>query len=95
MFESQVSPILTANCAGCHEGTATTPPPFLGSSGAAGYYGAITSATYAIVVGNYNPANAQLLLHGSHDNGAAPALTTDQATTITSWLNAEATERGL
>jgi len=93
MFEADVSPMLTANCAGCHEGTATTPPPFLGSAGAPGYYTAITTNT--VVIGNFDPANAQLLLHGAHDNGAAPAWTTTQASTITSWLNAEAQERGL
>lgn len=92
-FESNVSPMLSSTCAGCHMGTTTTGPNFLGSTGAPGYYTAITNNT--IVIGNYDPTVAALLTHGSHDGGAAPAWTTTQAQTITLWLQAEAAERGL
>jgi hypothetical protein len=94
MFDSTVSPMLGSACAGCHTGTAGTAPlKFLGNTGTAGYYTAITQQLG--VVGNYVPANAQLLNQGVHDNGLGPAWTTAQKDTITSWLLAEADERGL
>jgi hypothetical protein len=94
LFESDVSPIVGAACAGCHTGTAGTAPlKFLGNSGTAGYYTAITGQT--AVVGNYVPANAEILNQGSHDGGLAPALSTTEADTITTWLLAEADARGL
>jgi hypothetical protein len=38
-------------------------------------------------------ANSTILSKGSHDSGKAPALTTQQQTDITHWLNLEAQER--
>lgn len=92
MFDSDVSPMLGTMCAGCHVGAAGTAPlKFLGTGAAAGYYDAITSQLG--VVGNWVPANAQLLNQGVHDGGSAPAFSQTQKDTISMWLLAEADER--
>jgi hypothetical protein len=94
MFDSSVSPMLGPACAGCHAGTANvSAPKFLGTTGTAGYYPTIVGQT--AIIGNWNPANARLLLKGAHDNNLAPAWTQAQKDTITTWLLAEADERGL
>jgi len=93
-FESNVSPMLAATCAGCHTGSPDSQPlKYLGNSGPTGFYAAITQAPS--VIGGYDPSLAQLLLQGVHDNGAAPAWSETQKTTITSWLASEAEERGI
>ena len=47
------------------------------------------------VVGGFDPGLANLVNKGAHDNGNAPAWTTDEASVMTSWLIAEADERGI
>jgi hypothetical protein len=92
MFDTDVSPLVGASCAGCHTGAAgTSPLKFLGTGGAAGYYAALTAQVS--VTGNFVPANANLLNKGSHDGGLAPAWTQLEKDTITEWLLQEASER--
>jgi len=92
MFDDDVRPMLTATCAGCHVGaTGTSPLKFLGAGGEANYYA--TLATSTTVVGGWDPAQAELLLHGLHDGGNARAWTTTEADAISMWLLAEADER--
>jgi mono/diheme cytochrome c family protein len=94
MFEEQVSPMLTAACASCHQGPIESQPPkYLGNTGAAGYYDAVVAEPS--VIGGFDPALANLINKGLHDNGNARAWTTDEAGVMTSWLLAEADERGI
>jgi len=94
MFESEVSPLLAANCAGCHAGpTDQQPLKYLGNTGSTGYYDAITAEVS--VTGGFDPSLANMVNKGPHDNGAAPSWTDDQKATISSWLLAEADERGI
>jgi len=93
-FESDVSPMLQANCSGCHAGPLDQQPlKYLGATGATGYYDAIVAEPS--VTGGFDPALANMVNKGPHDNGAAPGWTDDQKATITDWLLAEADERGI
>src|SRR5690349_5598730 len=94
MFESQVSPMLTAACAGCHSGPIDQQPlKYLGNTGSTGYYDAITAEPS--VIGGFDPGLANLINKGEHDNGGARAWTTDEQGVLTSWLLLEAEERGI
>ena len=94
MFEDEVSPMLTTKCAGCHAGPIEAQPlKYLGNEGTGGYYDAVTAEPS--VTGGFDPGLANLVNKGEHDNGNAPAWSTDEASTITSWLLAEADERGI
>lgn len=93
-FESTVSPLLTAACAGCHTGTLdSTPLKFLGDAGAGGYYDAVVADVS--VVGGFDPGLATLILKGEHAGGSARAFTEQERATITEWLLTEAEERGI
>jgi hypothetical protein len=94
MFETEVRPMLTAACAGCHSGTIDQSPlKFLGAQGETGYYAAVTAEPS--VTGGYEPGLSNMLNKGQHDNGSARAWNDLEKGTITSWLLAEADERGL
>ncbi len=93
-FTSSVAPLLQGACASCHVGAAGTMPlKFLGATGLPGYYPSLTMEE--VVIGNFDPAAAMLVLKGLHDGGSARAWTAAERTTIDGWLAAEATERGL
>jgi mono/diheme cytochrome c family protein len=94
MFENEVSPLLAANCAGCHAGAIDTQPlKYMGNTGAAGYYDGVVAEPS--VVGGFDPGLANLVNKGPHDSGAAPGWDAAQEGIMTSWLLAEADERGI
>ncbi len=83
-FDATVYPELTV-CQGCHSS---------GANGAPTMMVAPADTTYSSLDAlGLIQSNSQLLTQGSHDTGAAPALTTQQQTDITTWLGMEAQER--
>jgi hypothetical protein len=90
MFDQNVQPILSAQCASCHVGTAGTQPyKFLGT-GPTTYYATLTGDP--AIIGNYDPAQATILTKGLHEG---PALAQADKDTISAWLVQEATDRGV
>jgi hypothetical protein len=91
LFNSTVSPLLQSECASCHVGPETsTTDMFLGqTNNATSYYNGIVND--AAVNGDWNPSAAQLLTKGTHEG---PAWTATQASTVQTWLLAEAQIRG-
>jgi hypothetical protein len=94
LFDQTVAPLMS-RCSGCHVGnedsTSTTnyflgPPP--GST--ASYYAGITNDR--AVNGDFNPSSALLVNQGSHEG--VTWWSTTEASTISSWLLAEAAARG-
>lgn len=86
-FQQNVSPNLSAKCAGCHMGTGPGPggaPAFLGAQ-ASGFYAAIRADTRFYTPSA--PATSLLVTKGSHEG---PAWTSGEATNITDWLMLEA-----
>jgi cytochrome c553 len=85
-FDSTVYPQLSV-CQACH-GTAatTTGAPQMMTAPADTAYSDLDALGLIVT-------NSLLLTKGSHDNGAAPALTSTQSSDITTWLGMEAQER--
>jgi mono/diheme cytochrome c family protein len=93
MFEAEVSPMLSA-CSGCHVGAIDQSPlKFLGNAGPTGYYDALIAEES--VIGGFDPGLANMVNKGQHDEGRARAWTDAEKGVITSWLLAEADERGI
>jgi hypothetical protein len=90
-FDANVAPMLQTECASCHVGQETTTTNmFLGQANTFdSFYAGITND--ASINGDFNPSAAHLLTQGKHQG---PAWTGDQAQLISSWLTAEASERG-
>jgi hypothetical protein len=83
-FDATVYPELTV-CQACHSS---------GVNGAPTMMTAPADTTYSSLDAlGLIQQNSLLLTKGSHDNGAAPALTSQQSTDITTWLGMEAKER--
>jgi len=80
-YQTMVDPSLEGTCGGCHATGANNAPRFLGPSAVAAY--ATIKAFPGLVVA---PANSPLLTKGAHEG---PALTANQVTLITTWLNQE------
>lgn len=97
MFDSDVAPMLTGACAGCHTGAIDAAGDasynYMGNTGVTGYYAAVIAD--ASVVGGFDPGLANLVNKGVHDNGGARAWTQAEKDTITEWLLTEADERGI
>jgi len=90
MFDQNVQPILAAQCAGCHAGTAGTQPyKFLGT-GPTTYYATLTGDP--AIIGDYDPTQATILTKGAHEG---PAFAQADKDTISAWLIQEATDRGI
>jgi mono/diheme cytochrome c family protein len=91
-FTVNVEPMMSGACGSCHGAMNPqfpTAPSFLGLTGPAGYYMAIT--TYK---GGYfitRPENSPLLLKGQH---SGPAFTSQQNATVSQWLLAEVAAKG-
>jgi hypothetical protein len=84
-FDATVYPELTSTCATCHAS---------GANGAPAMMVAPADNTYSSLDAlGLIQTNSLLLTKGSHDNGSAPTLTTQETTDITTWLGMEATER--
>ena len=90
-FDSSVAPLLS-KCAGCHVGPETTGTNmFLGQAQSKdSFYNGITSDR--AINGGFTPAAATLLSKGSHEG---PAWSGTEAQTISNWLDAELSERGV
>ncbi len=89
LFDSNVAPIMEQKCAGagCHTGTATFPPPFLGTGPVAEYYPTLSVDT--VVTGEFRAASATLLtkLAGAPHRGQS--YSDAEVARITEWLSAE------
>jgi hypothetical protein len=83
-FDATVYPELTV-CQGCHASGANGAPTMMVAPADTTY--SSLDALGLIV------SNSLLLTKGVHDNGSAPALTSQQQTDITTWLGMEAQER--
>jgi len=79
-FKDNVFPTLSTTCGTCHE--AGPGPQWINKSDVE------VSYKYQFQLG-YVSAQSRILLKGSHYNGAAPALTADQQTKFTTWVNME------
>ncbi len=84
-FDATVYPELQATCASCHATGASGAPTMMAPP-------ADTAYSSLDALGLIQAASL-LLSKGAHDNGAAPALTTQQTTDVTTWLGMEAQER--
>ncbi|HEY0193440.1 MAG TPA: hypothetical protein VGC42_20125 [Kofleriaceae bacterium] len=91
LFDSSVAPLLTANCATCHVGPETSSTNmFLGADGLSSYYTTLTNDR--AINGGFDASAATLLSKGQHEG---PAWSTANKATITTWLMAELTARGV
>lgn len=90
LFTTTVAPIMRG-CAGapgaCHVGNQAFPPPFLGTGPETEYYTALVGDVAAN--GNFQAANARLLLKLEAGPHQGLNYTPDQVATITAWLDAE------
>jgi cytochrome c553 len=84
-FNATVYPEIASTCGSCHASGANGAPTMMAPP---------ADNTYSSLDGlGLIVSNSLLLTKGTHDNGAAPALTTQESTDITTWLGMEATER--
>jgi cytochrome c553 len=83
-FDSTVYPELVSTCAPCHASGANGAPTMMAPP-------ADTTYSELDALGLIVPSSL-LLSKGSHDNGSAPALTSQEQTDITTWLGMEAQE---
>ena len=91
LFDSTVAPTLQAKCVGCHGGPGTSPLKFVPADVNA-MYDTVTS--YDRLVSGFDKASAPLLTRlvpGPH-NGVS--YTTDEAASLSAWLDAELAARG-
>ncbi len=86
-FDTDVAPILSANCAACHAGTGTTVGPDYLGTGPSDFYGKLVADPRMV---NNTPAASLLITQGAHEG---PAFTTAQGAAVLTWLTAETTER--
>jgi hypothetical protein len=84
-----VYPSIEGTCGGCHNNATDGAPQFLKAMDANTSYQNLDARGDIIV----DPSQSLMLHQGSHDGGKAPALTSDQATTVTTWLTQEMQER--
>jgi hypothetical protein len=84
-FDSTVYPELVTTCAPCHA-SGTNGAPTMMAPPADDTYSSLDALGLV-------QTNSLLLTKGSHDNGAAPALTTQESADVTTWLGMEAQER--
>lgn len=89
MFDQDVQPILSANCASCHAGPDASNSPDWMSTDTTTSYNMIVARTDFV---NNSPANSMLLQKGAH---TGPAFTDTQVPVMESWLAKEAEERNL
>jgi hypothetical protein len=93
LFDANVAPIIEAKCAqaACHGGTGSNPPPFA-AGGQANLYNQVLNFA-SILVGNFDPNQAQILLKIQSGNHNGATYTQAEASSITAWLNAEQAAR--
>ncbi|MGO8999226.1 MAG: hypothetical protein ACLQVI_38360 [Polyangiaceae bacterium] len=84
-FDATVYPELVTTCAPCHA-TGVSGAPTMMAPPADNTYSSLDALGLI-------QTSSLLLTKGSHDNGAAPALTSQESADITTWLGMEAQER--
>ncbi len=83
-FDGTVYPELASTCAPCHASGANGAPTMMAAP-------ADTTYSQLDAFGLIQP-NSLLVTKGTHDNGAAPALTTQEQSAVATWLQMEAQE---